>query len=144
MQAAGMMNLIRLAGWSARPGTPLGGAQFHKGLLERVQAAIGGHPFDGLDLPPLELDGQGQAGEHREPVNQHRAGTAFPQLATMLGSGQVEVLPEDLEEALVRRDHHVPGLSVDRQRELCLQARLPLKPLTLQASGQAPSTYRYR
>jgi hypothetical protein len=90
--------------------------------------------LDGSDL--ALSDGQCQAGDG-QAVHQHGAGTALAQFAAVLGAGQVEVLAEDLEQALVDGDDHVPRFAIDGERELRLQMRPPserapvsLRPIT--------------
>src|SRR5215471_9441108 len=98
----------------------LGGAELGESLLQGMEVAAIGHTLDGLDGAPLRLDGQGQAGQHGLAVDEHGAGAALPELASMLGAREPEVFAQDLEERLVDADHQLPCLAIDRERELRL------------------------
>ena len=90
-----------------------------------MEAAAVGHALHGLDLPSLAFDGQGQAGQHRLAVDQDGAGAAFPELAAVLGAREIEVFSQDLEQGLVHGHDHVPGLAIDRERQLRLHTSPP-------------------
>jgi len=54
-----------------------------------------------------------QAREHRKAIHQHRARAALAQLAAVLGPGEVQLFPQDLEQGLVRRREDVALFPVD-------------------------------
>ena len=70
-------------------------------------------PLHGLDRAPLRLGGQHQAGEHRPPVEQHRAGAALAELAAMLGARKLHVLTQHLEQRLVHGQQELDAFAVD-------------------------------
>src|SRR6185503_1893173 len=74
--------------------------QRREGLLERMQVRPG-HALDGGDLTVTALHGQGEAGEDGASVHEHRAGAAFPELTSVFGAHETEVLAQDLEERVV-------------------------------------------
>ena len=77
-----------------------------------------GQPLDRDDLPFHAFQAKGQAGEDRLAVHQHRTGAALPELAAVLGSGQIEVLPEHLQEGLVGGKRDLAGLAVHPQGQV--------------------------
>src|SRR5262249_371744 len=75
--------------------------------LHRGEAAVAVERFHGVDAPPLHAGRQGQAGEPRPVVDQHRAGAALAAVTTGLGAGE----PDDL--AQVIEQQQVVGNRVD-------------------------------
>ena len=65
-----------------------------------MQDAILGQPFDRGDPLPGHAGGLDLARLNRPAANQHRAGAAGPLAAAELGPGQVQVVAQELEEAL--------------------------------------------
>ena len=63
-------------------------------LLHGVQRAGRGHPLDGRDVGPLDLDGEHETRPHRPPVEHHRAGPTGALLARHVGAGQAEAVTE--------------------------------------------------
>jgi hypothetical protein len=61
-------------------------------------------PLDGGHLTALVLHGERQAGDDAPAVHEDRAGAAGALVAALLGSRQVEVLAEGVEEADPRFD----------------------------------------
>src|SRR3989449_1641909 len=101
----------------------LRGAELRERHLQRIGTRAPRESFDRDDRPILALEGEDQARELRPAVEQHRAGAALPQFAAVLGPGQAEVLAQDLEERLVRREGDLLGLAVDVQAQVHLGAR---------------------
>ncbi len=70
-----------------------------EGLLEGGKDAVGGgEPLDGDDLGCVEGHGQQQAAVGAPAVDEDGAGSALPVVAALLGSGQVQLLPQGVEE----------------------------------------------
>ena len=70
------------------------------------------HSLDRLDMLPLALDSQEEAGEDGLAIHEHRAGAALSELAPVLGARQTEILAQDFEQGLVRRESDLDGLAV--------------------------------
>src|SRR5713226_2467571 len=85
-----------------------------KRLLKRMQGDTR-HAFDGRDLAVLALHGQGQARKDRAPVHEHRAGAAFPQLASVLGAHEAQLFAQHLEQRVVHGREALPVLAVHPQ-----------------------------
>src|SRR3990170_2256403 len=91
----------------------LRGAHLGESYLERMRPTALGQSLDGEDFRLLELDGKRETGEHRLPVDEHGAGAALAELATVLGPGEPQVLPQDFEKRLVRGNGDLDGLTID-------------------------------
>jgi hypothetical protein len=89
-----------------------------------MEASVRHQPFDGDDVAPCALEGEEQARQGRLAVDQHGARAAFPELAPVLGPGQLEVFAQHFKERLVPVNQRLDPLRVDRQRETRLGARL--------------------
>src|SRR5258706_2569180 len=98
----------------------LGGAEVGESGLQRMELCAAGHPLHSLHRAPLALDRQHQAGELRLAVDEDCAGTALAELAAVLGAGEAEVLAQQLEQRLVRREGNLLRLAVERESELHL------------------------
>lgn len=81
--------------------TALDGSIVEEGLLEGRESVFRGDSFNGGDLAAFTLAGQNQAGVDRPSVKDDGAGTAFTDPAAFFGTGEMEVLPEEIEEAEV-------------------------------------------
>jgi hypothetical protein len=77
----------------------LEGALFRQRLLHRVQAAGGCEPFDRGDRPARHLREPGLAGQRRDAVDEHRAGTALALAAARFRAGQAKISPQQREQA---------------------------------------------
>ncbi len=71
--------------------------------------------LDGHDLPPLELYRQSKAGKNRFPIYENRTSTTLAELASMLRARKSQVLPQDLEKRLMRRNRNLDRLSIDHE-----------------------------
>jgi hypothetical protein len=90
-------------------------------LLERRQLAVlGREPLDGRDLGAVGLWREQHAALHRRAVQEHGAGAAVPGVAADVGSGQVEVVADEVDEQLARLDLALVALAVDRQPDRVL------------------------
>src|SRR5207342_1380760 len=70
----------------------------NEGLLQGVEFAIRSKPFDGRDLGAVFHDGERQAGDDAPSIDEHRAGAALAVVATLLGSGEIEIFAERIEQ----------------------------------------------
>src|SRR5580693_300292 len=95
----------------------LGRAEVGESGLERVEVVAELEPLDGLDRASLGLRRQHQAGEHRPPVEEHRAGPTLAELAAVLGAGQGALLAQHLEQGVVAGRNHRALLAVDGEGE---------------------------
>src|SRR5207247_595251 len=99
--------------------------------------------FDGLDRPPFAIEGEREAGEHGHAFHQHRAGAAFPELAAVLGAGEVQVLAQHFEQRLVRGEGNLLLLAVHAQREVNVLRRRSRHFATLARGAGARPRTRY-
>jgi hypothetical protein len=100
---------------SRRAVSALGGAQVGKGDLQRMQPSIARQSFDGRDGPAGALDAEHETGQHRQAVEEHRAGAALAELASVLRPAEIQVLTKHFEQRLVRREGDLERLAVHRQ-----------------------------
>ena len=91
---------------------------FQKALLQRMQVALLGQAFDGLDLGPFGFGGKDDAAIDRQAVHQHGAGAAIAVVAAFFGPGQAQVFAQDLEEALPRFAEELGWLAIDGRRNV--------------------------
>ena len=67
-------------------------------LLDRMKIAVLGQALDRGDGGSLGLDRQHRARLGADTVHQNRAGTAITALTTDVGTGQIEVLPKEMDQ----------------------------------------------
>ena len=77
--------------------------QLHPGLLHRMRAVLR-QRLDGGDLLALHRGDRHHAGARRLPVHVHRAGAAHRDAATVLGSGQSQLVAQHPEQRHLRFD----------------------------------------
>src|SRR2546426_5813977 len=106
-------------GWGAV--AALGGTQRREGFLQRVQPAALRQPFHRLHAAALAREAEHQARQHGRAVEQHRARPAFAQFAPVLRAREGEILPQHLEQRLVRSEGDLDRLAVQLERDLDLQ-----------------------
>ena len=82
--------------------TALGSAFFEEALLDRMEVLLVREPFDCGDVRALGLQDGDEAGVDQLSIHEDGAGAAFAFAAAFLGTGEVEVLAEDVKEALHR------------------------------------------
>ena len=94
-----------------RADAALGSAVVLERLLQSAQRAVG-QTLDGGDRPAGGLTDRGQAGAHRDAVDQDGAGTAVAGIAADLGAGEPQVLAQHLRQSPHRRrlDRHRPTI----------------------------------
>ena len=99
-------------------------ALFERGL-HGVHGAVGlGQAFNGSDLAAVGLGGQHIARLDGAAVLDDRAGAALGGVATHMGAGELQVLPQHLHQQGVRRYIHRLVFSIDL--ELNLHATSPI------------------
>jgi len=94
--------------------TALGNVFGDPGALERM-GTFGRETFNGRHGPNAHGADGDRAGSYRLPIKMHRAGTAEPGPAAVLGSGEVEDVPEDPEEGHVGRNVDAVATAVDQE-----------------------------
>src|SRR2546429_2407965 len=102
------------------PVAALGGAQRREGFLQRVQPAALRQPFDRLHAAALAREAEHQARQHGRAVEQHRARPAFAQFAPVFRAGEGEILPQHLEQRLVRSEGDLDRLAVQLEGDFRL------------------------
>ena len=87
----------------------------------------------GLDRAAFAFHGEHHAGKDRLAVEQHGAGAALPELAAVLGPGELEVLAQDLEQRLVdgRQDLAVLAVHPELEERLHPCSHLGRRPGTI-------------
>jgi hypothetical protein len=75
---------------------------FEEALLKGVEMALGSQSFDGLQGGTLSFHREDDATVHWHAVHDDRAGSAVAIIATFLGTGQAQLVPENFEETLAR------------------------------------------
>src|SRR3989442_5742605 len=108
---------------SGRAIAALRGAEVGEALLQGMKAAVCGDALDRDDVPRVAFRCQHQAGKHRLAVKEHCARTALAKLASVLGTGQLEIFAQHLEQGLVAVHQDLDGLVVDGTREADLHDR---------------------
>ena len=94
--------------------TALDGSFLNEDLLDLVQFPILLQTFDGQDALAFQLAGKYQAGVHGLAVDDDGAGAALTLAAAFLGTGEAQVLPQEIQQALVRAYFQLGGTAVGR------------------------------
>jgi hypothetical protein len=89
-----------------RTETALQSVTLTEGRLHRMQFAIVAQPFDRGDLGALRLDGQDRASLNGASIQMHGTGAALSGIATHVGSGEMQLITDQL-------DQKGPGINVD-------------------------------
>ena len=87
-----------------------------RGLQIGDLAAVG-QSLDGLDRCAVRLHRQHQAGTNDLAVHAHGAGAADPVLATDMGSGQLQLLTQEIRQIEPRQNMRIDALAVDLERD---------------------------
>ena len=90
---------------------------FDEPLLQRVQPVAVGQPFDRGHLPAVGPDRELAAGVDGGAVEPDRAGAALAPVAANLGSGQTQVVAQNLGQCPAVLDLEGVCLAVDTQRD---------------------------
>ena len=101
-------------------------AVLDEGLLQRMELAVPREPFDGLDALAGAAGSQGQARAHQAPVDDDAAGAADADAAAFLGSGQAQVVAQNLQQQAVGLDLDLMFLAVDPQGDRALHRQTDL------------------
>src|SRR6478752_1455675 len=87
-------------------------------LLQRMEAVAGGEALDRRDAAAVRLDREHRAALHGVAVDVDGAGAALARVAADVGAGELEVLPNELDEEASGLDVRLPSLTVDRERNM--------------------------
>src|ERR1700738_1238652 len=85
------------------------------GLLNLVQGASRGQPFDGGDLFAVGVPDRHPTGAHRDAIDVDGAGPALCNAATVFGSSKPDILPDRPKQRRIRLDVDVECFAVDRE-----------------------------
>ncbi len=86
-----------------------------EGGLHRMQAVAIGEPFYRGDVAVYLHHGQRQAGIDAAAIDQHRARPALATVASLLGAGQTQLLPQRVEQRGTGFDRQHMQHAVDAQ-----------------------------
>ena len=73
-------------------------------LLKPIELAVGGESLDRLDLCAVGLDREHHAALHEHTVDENGAGAAVAGVAADVTAGQVEVVPDEVDEQAASLD----------------------------------------
>ncbi len=96
-----------------------------EGGLHRVEVVAVGEALDGLDLRAVGLDREHRAGLDGLAIDVDRAGAALAGVAADVRAGQVEILPQGLDEESPRLDVELPGRPIDDERDVFAHGHEP-------------------
>src|SRR6476661_10545916 len=95
-------------------------------ILQRLQGPVRpGQRFDRRDLATVRLGGEERAGLHRLAVEVHRTRAAGRRVAPDVGSGESQLLSEEVDEERARLDFGLAPGPVDGDRDLRHEVLLP-------------------
>jgi hypothetical protein len=86
-------------------------------LLDRVEVAVVGKPFDRRHVEPVRLNPEHSAGLHRLAVHEHGAGSARGRVAADVRPGQSETVAQHVDEELTRLQVELVANAVDSKRD---------------------------
>jgi hypothetical protein len=87
----------------------------NEGFLEGMKMIPLYQSFNGLDLFPFNINRENNTGIYRTPIHEHSAGSTRADSTCLLGTRQVQVLPEDLKQCTVRLDQYLMVFAIDSQ-----------------------------
>ncbi len=105
--------------------TALAGAGLVEGALQDIELAGLGQRLDGLDMSALRLGHRQQARLHQHAIDEHRTGAAFAGAAAFLVAGEMQVVAQEVEQALARLGVARDLAAVDDRFETKVRHRLP-------------------
>ena len=82
-------------------------------LLDRVQLAALGEPFDGRDVAAVGLHRQTGAGLYGDAVHPDHTGAALAGVAPDLGAGEAQVIPQEMDQQHPRVHVALAGPAID-------------------------------
>jgi hypothetical protein len=86
-------------------------------LLDWMEIAVVGKPFDRGHLKPVRLNPEHGAGLHRLAVHEHGAGAARGRVAADIRPGQSETVAQHVDEELTRLQVELVASAVDSKRD---------------------------
>jgi hypothetical protein len=101
----------------------LGGSVSDEGLLDVVESGSFGDAFDGLNAGALDLQDRDETTVHEPSVEHDGTGAALPFPAAFLGSGEAQVLAENIEKAGHGPGFDFAGVVVDGEADESLRHR---------------------
>src|SRR5262249_56359104 len=88
-----------------------------EGLLQVAGFARGRYSLDGIHAASVALHGEHEAAAHDRSVHAHRARTAHAVLAAHVRARQLELVAEEVHQALARLDPTTDRRAVDGERD---------------------------
>ncbi len=133
---------------AGRADAALRAATFEKRLLHGIQPLAAGDPLDRANVCSLCVDRGDEATVHDSAVQEHRARAAFAFPAAFFRAGEMQFLPQNIEQPGHRKRLHAARLAVDSTRDVnpadrFRQARPPF-PLWLPSTLPAWREFRAR
>src|SRR5262249_49834944 len=113
-------------------------------LLERMEPLPVRHALDGLDPPAAHLAAQDEAGADQPAVERDAAGATVARGAALLAPGQVQRVPEHVEQRLLGLAEELDVVSVHRRRDVVLGHQwLPARSSAISAARRVstPATW---
>src|SRR5512140_3598560 len=90
------------------------------GFLLSTLGEFGGEALNGQDILAMGTIGRVHAGEHRLPIDEHRACTALRFLASDLRAREAEAMAKEGRERLPRDGWHLVVFAVDCKSNRCI------------------------
>jgi hypothetical protein len=87
----------------------------NEGFLEGMKMSPLYQSFNGLYLFAFDINCESDTGIYRTPIHEHSASPARTNSTCLLGTRQVQVLPEDLKQCTIRLDQYLMVFAVDSQ-----------------------------
>src|SRR5208282_1614523 len=109
---------------SRRADAALCTAAFQKCFLQGVQGFSRRQSFDRNNVRPSSLKNWHEAAVYKGAIHQHRARTTFALSATFLRAGQLELMPQHVEQTFHRISPHRLRLAVNHERNLSSRVAL--------------------
>jgi hypothetical protein len=88
-----------------------------KGLLKNIETFRSSERFDGQNVTPLHLADRDKTTVDGSAIHEHRAGTTLSLPAALFGSGEGEILADDIDEPLEGVSPKGAGPAVDFEVE---------------------------
>ena len=107
----------------------------HEAFLHRMQCPVLADSFDRGDVVTRRVEREQHAGIDGQPVHQHRAGAALPQIAGLLRAGQAEVFAKCEEQRALMRHSKRARLPVDAQLDIRVRGLVTFAPIRRRADS---------
>ena len=85
-------------------------------LLERMQMVAICQTLDSVNLGAIRLHGQNQAGIDKLVIEKNTACAASPARAGLFGASQLQLLPQHMQQSVVRGNRQLMGIAVHDER----------------------------